>query len=58
MPSPAPTGWTPQMDAFIKALHKAGEDPESIRIMLETEHPVVGGKVSKEWIRERVAVLG
>jgi hypothetical protein len=38
------------MDAFIKALHKAGEDP-SIRIMLETEHPAVGGKVSKEWIR-------
>ncbi|KAI9871681.1 MAG: hypothetical protein M1830_002620 [Pleopsidium flavum] len=46
MPSPAPTGWTPQMDSFIKALHKAGEDPESIRILLEAEHPAVGGKMA------------
>ena len=46
------------MDAFIKRLHKAGEDPESIRILLEAEYPAVGGTVSKDWIRARVTVLG
>lgn len=46
------------MDAFIKRLHKAGEDPESIRILLETEYPAVGGVVSKDWIRARLTTLG
>lgn len=59
MPSSAPPpNWTPAMDAFIKRLHAAGEDPESIRILLETEYPNVGGAVSKEWIRGRLVVLG
>lgn len=46
------------MDAFIKGLHKAGEDPESIRILLEAEHPAVGAGVSKDWIRARLSTLG
>lgn len=46
------------MDAFIKRLHKSGEEPESIRILLETEYPAVGGRVSSQWIRERLAMLG
>ena len=46
------------MDAFISRLHKTGEDPESIRILLEAEYPQVAAKVTKEWIALRVRVLG
>jgi len=53
--STKPTGWLPVHDAFVKDLTKKGEDAKSVTILLETEYPLLQGKVGMEWVRKRMA---
>lgn len=38
------------MSAFVKKLLRNGEEIKSVTILLETEWPVMEGKVHVEWV--------
>lgn len=59
--STEPDCWTDEHDAHLKDLAAKGEDVRSIVVLMETEFPCLRGKLSKEWLKEKmkgVEVIG
>jgi hypothetical protein len=52
--SKKPDCWSDGHEAHLKDLAARGEDVRSIIELMETDYPCLSGKLSEEWLKEKI----
>ena len=53
-----PDCWTAQHDDELKLLARRGEDAPSIVELMVTDYPCLVGKLTPEWVKEKIKDVG
>jgi hypothetical protein len=49
-----PAEWRTPHDKFLQRVSRNSEDVKSIIVLMETEFPSLSGKISEDWIKQRI----